>query len=113
MNNGEIVQDGDAVSLYTQPANLFAAQAQQLTGEHFTGQVALRPESIKLGTPEQGIAGKILNHSLLGNVVLRYRIVVNGVELAVDVLNRAPGDLLRAGSTIGVHITTDALREVA
>lgn len=124
MNNGEIVQDGDAVSLYTQPANLFAAsfigsynllsaaQAQQLTGEHFTGQVAHRPESITLGTPEQGIAGKILNHSLLGKVV-RYRIVVNGVELAVDVLNRAPGDLLRAGSTIEVHITTDALREVA
>lgn len=124
MNNGEIVQDGDAVSLYTQPANLFAAsfigsynllsaaQAQQLTGEHFTGQVALRPESITLGAPEQGIAGKILNHSLLGNVV-RYRIEVNGIELAVDVLNRAPGDLHRAGSTVGVHITADALREVA
>ncbi len=124
MNNGEIVQDGDAVSLYTQPANLFAAsfigsynllsaaQAQQLTGEHFTGQVALRPESITLGAPEQGIAGKILNHSLLGNVV-RYRIVVNGVELAVDVLNRAPGDLYHAGCIVGVHITADALREVA
>lgn len=124
MNNGEIVQDGDAVSLYTQPANLFAAsfigsynllsaaQAQQLTGEHFTGQVALRPESITLGAPEQGIAGKILNHSLLGNVV-QYRIVVNGVELAVDVLNRAPGNLYHAGSIVGVHITAAPLREVA
>ncbi|WP_440866575.1 TOBE domain-containing protein [Symbiopectobacterium purcellii] len=74
--------------------------------------MALRPESITLGAPEQGIAGKILNHSLLGNVV-RYRIVVNGVELAVDVLNRAPGDLYHAGSVVGVHITADALREVA
>ena len=123
MNNGEIVQDGDAVSLYTQPTSLFAAsfigsynllsamQAQQLTGELFTGQVALRPESITLGAPEQGMAGEILNHSLLGNVV-RYRILVNGVELAVDVLNRAPCDLYSMGCRVGVTISADALREV-
>lgn len=90
----------------------FGLKMQKLGAGEIRQRVALRPESITLGAPGQGIAGEILNHSLLGNVV-RYRIVVNGVEQAVDVLNRAPDDLYRTGSVVGVHITADALREVA
>ena len=56
MNRGKIVQNGNAEALYTQPVDLFAAgfignynllsaeQATQLTGQTFTGQVAIRPE---------------------------------------------------------------------
>lgn len=66
MNKGKIVQSGNAEALYTQPADLFAAgfmgnynlltpeQAYQLTGQRFTSQVAIRPESIILCAPEQG-----------------------------------------------------------
>ncbi|WOA53010.1 ABC transporter ATP-binding protein [Dickeya solani] len=124
MNKGEIVQNGDAESLYTQPASLFAAgfigsynllsaeQAMSLTGGRFSGQVALRPESVLLCTPEQGLAGEIIGHSLLGNVI-RYRVRISEVELSVDVLNRAVTDLHPTGSRVGVQIDLSALREVA
>jgi putative spermidine/putrescine transport system ATP-binding protein len=124
MNKGEIVQNGDAESLYTQPASLFAAgfigsynllsadEAMRLTGGQFVGQVALRPESVRLCAPEHGLAGEIIGHSLLGNVV-RYRIRVSEVELSVDVLNRSVEDLLATGSRVGVQIDLGALREVA
>ncbi|GAB7216690.1 ABC transporter ATP-binding protein [Dickeya oryzae] len=124
MNKGEIVQNGDAESLYTQPVSLFAAgfigsynllsadEAMRLTGGQFAGQVALRPESVRLCAPEHGLAGEIIGHSLLGNVV-RYRIRVSEVELSVDVLNRSVEDLHATGSRVGVQIDLGALREVA
>ena len=124
MNKGEIVQNGDAESLYTQPASLFAAgfigsynllsaeQAMRLTGGRFSSQVALRPESVLLCASEQGLAGEIVGHSLLGNVV-RYRVRISEVELSVDVLNRSVADLHPAGSRVGVQIDLSALREVA
>ncbi|WP_279025506.1 ABC transporter ATP-binding protein [Gibbsiella quercinecans] len=124
MNKGEIVQSGDAVTLYTQPANAFAAgfigsynlleaeQATALTGNLYRGKVAIRPESITLLPAGQGIAARVLNHSLLGNVV-RYRIQAQGVELLVDVLNRSAGDLHPDGGEIGLHLEPVTLREVA
>ncbi|ACS84561.1 ABC transporter ATP-binding protein [Musicola paradisiaca] len=124
MNKGEIVQNGDAEALYTQPANLFAAsfigsynllspeEAMQLTGERYAGQVALRPESILLCAPEQGMPGEVLSHSLLGNVV-RYRVRVNGIELSVDELNRSVAGLYPDGGRVGVQIDASVLREVA
>ncbi|MGM3160861.1 ABC transporter ATP-binding protein [Dickeya undicola] len=124
MNKGEIVQNGDAESLYTQPVSLFAAgfigsynllsaeQAMRLTGGRFSSQVALRPESVLLCAPEQGLAGEVVGHSLLGNVV-RYRVRISEVELSVDVLNRSVADLHPTGSQVGVQIDLSALREVA
>lgn len=112
MNKGQIVQSGDAETLYTQPADAFAAgfignynlltaeQAAQLTGRSYAGKVAIRPESIGLLPAGQGIGGVILGHSLLGNVV-RYRIQVRGVELLVDVLNRSVADLRPDGAEVG------------
>jgi putative spermidine/putrescine transport system ATP-binding protein len=124
MNKGQIVQSGDAETLYTQPADVFAAgfignynllsaeQASVLTGSPYHGKVAVRPESIGILPAGQGIAAVILNHSLLGNVV-RYRVQVRGVELLVDVLNRSVADLHADGSEIGLHLETVTLREVA
>ncbi|EOJ9615636.1 ABC transporter ATP-binding protein [Serratia marcescens] len=124
INKGQIVQSGDAETLYTQPADAFAAgfignynlltaeQAAQLTGRSYVGKVAIRPESIGLLPAGQGIGGVILGHSLLGNVV-RYRIQVRGVELLVDVLNRSVADLRPDGEQIGLHLEPVVLREVA
>lgn len=124
MNKGQIVQSGDAETLYTQPADAFAAgfignynllsaeQAGRLTGRSYVGKVAIRPESIGLLPAGQGIGGVILGHSLLGNVV-RYRIQVCEVELLVDVLNRSVADLRPDGAEIGLHLEPVVLREVA
>jgi len=124
MNKGQIVQNADAETLYTEPVNAFAAgfigsynlltaeQAQALTGQQYGGQVAIRPESIVLCAPEQGISARILNHSLLGSVV-RYRVLANNVELSVDVLNRSVASLLADGSEIGLQLDLVTLREVA
>lgn len=124
MNKGKIVQNGNAESLYTQPVDLFAAgfignynllsaeQASRLTGEIFSGQVALRPESVAFCSPEQGIPAEILSHSLLGNVI-RYRVKAQDVELMVDVLNRSVEDLHPAGYRVGLHLDKMTLREVA
>jgi len=124
MNKGQIVQNADAETLYTEPVNTFAAgfigsynllsaeQAQSLTGQQYRGQVAIRPESIVICAPEQGISARILHHSLLGNIV-RYRVLVNHVELSVDVLNRSVASLLADGIEIGLQFDFVTLREVA
>lgn len=124
MNRGKIVQNGNAEMLYTQPADLFAAgfignynllsaeQATQLTGQSFSGQVAIRPESIQLCAPQAGIPATILSHSLLGNVI-RYRVRAQNVELSIDVLNRSVADLHPAGMQIGLQLEMSTLRQVA
>ncbi|CCG88781.1 ABC transporter ATP-binding protein [Erwinia piriflorinigrans] len=123
MNKGKIVQSGNAESLYTAPVDLFAAgfighynlltvqQAMRLTGESFRSQVAIRPESLRLCRPEQGIPAQILGHSLLGNVI-RYQVRAHEVELAVDVLNRA-AEYHAVGSWVGLLLDKQTLREVA
>ncbi|QDY40634.1 ABC transporter ATP-binding protein [Candidatus Pantoea soli] len=124
MNRGKIVQNGNAEALYTQPADLFAAgfignynllsaeQATRLTGQPFSGQVAIRPESVRLCPPPHGIPAIILSHSLLGNVI-RYRVRANEVELSVDVLNRSMADLHPAGTQTGLQLEMSTLRQVA
>lgn len=124
MNRGKIVQNGNAEALYTQPVDLFAAgfignynllsaeQATRLTGQPFSSQVAIRPESIQLCAPHTGIAATIISHSLLGNVI-RYRVLANQVELSVDVLNRSVADLHPAGMQIGLQLEMSTLRQVA
>jgi putative spermidine/putrescine transport system ATP-binding protein len=124
MNRGKIVQNGNAEMLYTQPADLFAAgfignynllsaeQATQLTGQQFSGQVAIRPESIQLCAPQAGIPATILSHSLLGNVI-RYRVRAQNIEISIDVLNRSVADLHPAGMQIGLQLEMSTLRQVA
>lgn len=124
MNKGQIVQNADAETLYTEPVNAFAAgfigsynllsaeQAMALTGITYTGRVAIRPESVTVCEVIEGIPAKILSHSLLGNVV-RYRVLAHGVELSVDVLNRSVALLRADGSDIGLQLDLVTLREVA
>ena len=124
MNKGQIVQNADAETLYTEPVDAFAAgfigsynllspeQAMALTGMTYTGRVAIRPESVTMCELIEGIPAKILSHSLLGNVV-RYRVLAHGVELSVDVLNRSVASLRADGSDIGLQLDLVTLREVA
>ena len=122
MNGGNIVQSGDAETLYTAPADAFAAgfignynlldaeAASRLLLRPVNSRVAIRPEAIQIAA--QGIEGRILGHSLLGNVI-RYRIEARGVELTVDVLNRSAADLHAAGQAVNLTIDNHAIREVA
>lgn len=125
MNAGRIVQSGDAETLYTAPTDAFAAgfignynlldaeQAGKLLGRRFAAQVAIRPESLRLSQePGEGIAVRVVSHSLLGNVI-RYRVDADGVELTVDVLNRSAERLYPAGTELGLAIDQDSIREVA
>ncbi|WP_300725634.1 ABC transporter ATP-binding protein [Pseudomonas sp.] len=123
MNQGRIVQSGDAQTLYAAPADAFAAgfignynlldaeTASRLLQRPVSSRVAIRPETLSLslqGEPDTVIR----NHSLLGNVI-RYRVEVRGVELIVDVLNRSPGDLYPDGQRVALSIDNSTLCEVA
>ncbi|MBU0901767.1 MAG: ABC transporter ATP-binding protein [Gammaproteobacteria bacterium] len=123
MNAGKIVQSGDAETLYTAPADAFAAGfignynlldadvASRLLLRPITSRVAIRPEAIQIGS-QGSIEGHIRSHRLLGNVI-RYRIEARGVELLVDVLNRSPADLHASGQRINLNIEDNAICEVA
>ena len=123
MNQGRIVQSGDAETLYTAPADLFAAgfignynlldadSASRLLQRPVASRLAIRPESITLGVHGE-LDAEVRSHSLLGNVI-RYRVRVREVELVVDVLNRSPADLHADGKRVSVSIDPTALREVA
>ncbi|PBD27160.1 spermidine/putrescine ABC transporter ATP-binding protein [Pseudomonas aeruginosa] len=125
MNAGRIVQSGDAETLYTAPENAFAAgfignynlldaeQASRLLGQPCAQQVAIRPESLRLGNePSEGVPALVRSHSLLGNVI-RYRVEAAGVELTVDVLNRSADRLYPASSQLTLVIDRNSIREVA
>lgn len=123
MNQGRIVQSGDAETLYTAPVDLFAAgfignynlldpdSASRLLQRPVASRLAIRPEAISLGAGGE-LQGYVRSHSLLGNVI-RYRVEVRGVELVVDVLNRSSADLHVDGQQVGLSIDPTALREVA
>lgn len=122
MNEGRIVQSGDAETLYTAPVNAFAVgfighynlldapSASRLLRRPVAKCVAIRPEAIRLDA-QGGVAGRILDHSLLGNVI-RYRVAVEDVELRVDVLNRTAADLHPAGRDVRLCIEPSALIEI-
>ncbi|MDU8416660.1 ABC transporter ATP-binding protein, partial [Pseudomonas syringae] len=75
MNKGQIVQNADAETLYTEPVDAFAAgfigsynllspeQAMALTGITYTSRVAIRPESVTICELIEGIPAKIISHS--------------------------------------------------
>ncbi|MDO9619028.1 MAG: ABC transporter ATP-binding protein [Pseudomonas sp.] len=123
MNAGQIVQSGDAETLYTAPADAFAAgfignynlldaeTASRLLGRPIDSRVAIRPEAIQIGA-HGSIQAQIRSHSLLGNVI-RYRIEARGVELLVDVLNRSASDMHVNGQHINLNIEDNAICEVA
>ena len=123
MNQGRIVQSGDAETLYTAPVDVFAAgfignynlleaaDASRLLQRPIGSRIAIRPEAIALSLTGE-LEGQIRSHSLLGNVI-RYRIEARGVPLVVDVLNRSAADLLADGQRVSLSIDASALCEVA
>lgn len=123
MNQGRIVQSGDAETLYTAPVDVFAAgfignynlldpqSASRLLQRPVDSRLAIRPEAIALSLSGE-LEGQVRGHSLLGNVI-RYRVEARGVELMVDVLNRSSADLHPDGQRVSLLIDPTALREVA
>ncbi|AKF45074.1 ABC transporter ATP-binding protein [Pseudomonas fragariae (ex Marin et al. 2024)] len=119
MNQGRIVQSGDAETLYTAPVDVFAAgfignynlleadDATRLMQRPINSRVAIRPESIQLSLTGE-LEGEIRSHSLLGNVI-RYRVQARGVKLVVDVLNRSADDLHPDGRRVTLNIEPSAL----
>lgn len=105
-HNGKIEQSGNPVDIYTKPVTPFAAgfignynilspaQMSKLTGEKWDGDVAIRPETViisrePISTAENyKMQGKILNRVTRGNV-LRYKLLINGIEIKSDVLFRS------------------------
>ena len=123
MNAGQIVQSGDAETLYTAPVDAFVAgfignynlldaeAASRLLSRPINSPVAIRPEAIQL-SHVGAIPAQIRSHSLLGNII-RYRVQAHDVELLVDVLNRSAADLYAPGQAIALTIDAHAIREVA
>ncbi|MFJ4373711.1 ABC transporter ATP-binding protein [Pseudomonas japonica] len=123
MNQGKIVQSGDAETLYTAPVDAFAAgfignynlldaeSASRLLQRPVSARLAIRPEAIALSL-DGALEGQVRSHSLLGNII-RYRVEARGVELLVDVLNRSSADLYPDGQRVSLSIDPTALREVA
>ena len=123
MNQGRIVQSGNAQSLYATPVDAFAAgfignynlldaeSASRLLQRPISSRVAIRPETLGLSLQGEPDA-LILSHSLLGNVI-RYRVDVRGVELLVDALNRSAADLYPDGKRVALSIDSSTLCEVA
>ncbi|ATV19094.1 spermidine/putrescine ABC transporter ATP-binding protein [Pseudomonas avellanae] len=119
MNQGRIVQSGDAETLYTAPVDVFAAgfignynlleadDATRLMQSPIASRIAIRPESIQLSLTGE-LEGEVRSHSLLGNVI-RYRIQARGVDLVVDVLNRSAEDLHPDGRRVTLNIEPSAL----
>jgi putative spermidine/putrescine transport system ATP-binding protein len=108
-NNGKIEQSGNPLEMYTAPKSSFAAgfighyniisndQFYDLTGEKskFGADIAIRPETIAISkTPFElndntyQFKATIINHTIRGNVI-RYGIIINGINLNVDVLFRS------------------------
>ncbi|MDB5981812.1 MAG: transporter ATP-binding protein, partial [Pseudomonas sp.] len=119
MNQGRIVQSGDAETLYTAPVDVFAAgfignynlldadSASRLLQRPIKTRLAIRPEAIELSLTGE-LDGLVRSHSLLGNVI-RYRVEARGVELVVDVLNRSAYDLHPNGRRVTLSIDPSAL----
>jgi putative spermidine/putrescine transport system ATP-binding protein len=123
MNQGKIIQSGDAETLYTAPVDVFAAgfignynlldadSASKLLQRTVTGRIAIRPEAIELRLNGE-LDAQVRSHSLLGNVI-RYKVEARGVELVVDVLNRSAADLHPDGQRLALSIDPTALCVVA
>lgn len=132
MNKGQIVQQGSAEHIYTQPSNEFVAgfmgnynllnalQASQLLGLKIKGKLAIRPESIyvrEIGREYAKHISKpmpaiIQNHQLLGNII-RYQVKAQGCDICVDLLNRSSERLLQPGSQLELLFNLNELQQVS
>jgi putative spermidine/putrescine transport system ATP-binding protein len=128
MDRGRIVQADAAETVYTEPATEFVARfmgscnlldsadSARLFGRTVSGRLAIRPEAIELLAPGAAAPGDlpatVREHQLLGNVI-RYQVESLGALLLVDRLNRGRDDVLAPGSTVGLRVRGEDMREVA
>lgn len=132
MNQGQIVQAGSAETIYTRPTSEFVArfmgnfnllspeQAKTLLGMEVKGQLAIRPESIRVAQADETYSSEwgsphratVRHHQLLGNVI-RYHVEAEGCHLMIDSLNRSSDLLLRQGASIDLLFNRLELQDVA
>ncbi|MDD3277311.1 MAG: ABC transporter ATP-binding protein [Lachnospiraceae bacterium] len=119
-HDGVIEQSGNPVDIYTKPETSFAAgfignynilkpeEMKKLTGKEWQGDVAIRPETFLLSnTPitsgeSYKMQGVILDRVTRGNV-LRYKILVNDVEVQADLLFRS-ASMYQIGDSVQVAL---------
>jgi multiple sugar transport system ATP-binding protein len=125
LRDGRIEQVGTPLELYDRPANQFVAQfigtppmnmvsttqmpaLEAVCGLPVAagGTVGLRPESLKISAPGQGLVnGTVDLVESLGAETLIYVSTPQGAQLVVRLNERCQ---LRAGDAVGVQIDTDA-----
>ena len=132
MQSGQIVQQGTADSIYTEPKSEFVAsfmgnynllsapQAKSLLGLNIAHKLAIRPESIYVREAGRVYADNISepciaiikSHQLLGNVI-RYQVFVAGCDIKIDLLYRSSERLMPAGSKLEIMFNLNELKMVS
>lgn len=92
MQKGKIVQNSNANELYLEPSSKFvasfignynildSANLGKIVTHNFKDEIAIRPETISLSKTSGDARGKIVNVTLLGNII-RYDVLVNKCQL--------------------------------
>ena len=125
LRDGLIEQVGSPLELYDRPANQFVAQfigtpqmnvlpaatlpeLTRIAGARLPsdGSVGVRPESVRIGAPGQGIAGKVELVESLGSDTLIHARVGANVPLIARQSDRTA---LKLGDAVGVEIDPQAL----
>ncbi|CAM2185376.1 Sulfate/thiosulfate import ATP-binding protein CysA 2 [Paraburkholderia sacchari] len=131
MDQGRIVQEGEAETIYARPASEFVARfignynmlspgdAHALFDMTIDGHLAIRPEAIQVASladvvGEKQLApltGTVRHRQLLGNVI-RYQVESSGVTLRVDRLNQREDQLFAPGTLVALTVDPQQMREV-
>ncbi|AII14983.1 spermidine/putrescine ABC transporter, ATP-binding protein [Campylobacter iguaniorum] len=122
MENGKIAQNSDALELYLKPKNKFVASfigsynilspeaLSNLIEHSFKTDVAIRPETIEIAK-YGSIEALIKEKMFLGNVI-RYFVIVKGVELKIDTLNYSLNSLYNIGDSVFLTIHKEMIKEL-
>ncbi len=126
MNAGSIVQMAAARTVYDRPATRFVAgfigdfnllepeAVERLVGVRPRHAWAIHPEAfdVRSGAADAyALEGTVLDRRVQG-ATLRYLVDVRGIELKVDVLNRASVPLFGRGDAIALYLDRAQPREV-
>ena len=127
MSTGRIVQAASAREVYDRPATRFVAgfigdfnllepdAVARVFGASVTKAWAIHPEAIDFDAPAgDGLRAEATVTDLrIQGAVLRYLVMANGVELKVDVLNRASVATRPVGGAVSLRLDPTQVREIA
>ncbi len=130
MSTGRIVQAASAREVYDRPATRFVAgfigdfnllepgAVAQVFGVRTAQAWAIHPEAIDLREADAAeghglVAAAVVAELRIQGPVLRYLVLANGIELKVDVLNRASVPTLPAGAAVSLRLDPGQVREIA